>query len=98
MTAVITIIAQNSQRVPQEDGIGIGLILVGVAIAIAVAVTIFTIFTKASKRATTGAPGYDPHPSGHVGTSDPAEFADTRTGAKIEPRRGVEQSGSSSGS
>ena len=93
MLAVV--IAQNSQRVPDE-GTGIGLILLGVAIALAVAFTIFTIFRRASKNATTGAPGDTPHKSGHVGTSDPP---DARTGDRMPPqRRGVEQSGSSSGS
>ena len=93
MLAVV--IAQNSQRVPDE-GTGIGLILLGVAIALAVAFAVFTIFRKASKNATTGAPGNTPHKSGHVGTSDPA---DAQTGDRMPPqRRGVEQSGSSSGS
>lgn len=96
MATLITIIAQNSQRVPQEDGIGIGLILVGVLIAAAVATTIFLVFTRLSRREAAGAPKYTPHEQGHVGTSDPP---DVRTGARIDPsRRGVEQSGSSSGS
>ncbi len=90
-----TIIAQNSQRVPDE-GTGIGLILVGALIAVAVAFTIFMIFRKISKSSAAGAPVATPHKPGHVGTSDPI---DARTGARIEPqRRGVEQSGSSSGS
>ena len=77
MLAVV--IAQNSQRVPDE-GTGIGLILLGFAIFLAVAFTIFMIFRRMSKSATTGAPGNTPHKSGHVGTSDPP---DTRTGARI---------------
>ena len=85
------VIAQNSQRVPDE-GSGIGLILLGVAIALAVAFTVFMLLRRASK----SRPGTLPHESGHVGVSNPP---DTRTGARIEPqRRGVEQSGSSSGS
>ncbi len=95
MLGVVTLIAQNSQRAPDE-GVGLGLILLGALIAAAVAFLVITIFRKASKSATTGAPGHDPHKPGHVGTSDPP---DTRTGARIDPsHRGVEQSGSSSGS
>ena len=95
MLEAFVVIAQNSQRAPDE-GVGFGLILVGVLIAAAVAFLIITIFRKASKSATTGAPGNTPHKSGHVGTSDPP---DMRTGDRIAPsRRGVEQSGSSSGS
>jgi hypothetical protein len=96
VATLITIIAQNSQRAPQDDGIGIGLILVGVLIAAAVATTIFLVFTRLSRRESAEAPGYTPHEPGHVGTADPP---DARTGARIDPsRRGVEQSGSSSGS
>ncbi len=95
MLEAFVVIAQNSQRTPDE-GVGIGLILVGVLIAAAVAFLVITIFRKASKSATTGAPLREPHKPGHVGTSDPP---DARTGARIDPsRRGVEQSGSSSGS
>jgi hypothetical protein len=92
---VAIVIAQNSQEAP-EEGTGIGLILLGVLIAAAVAVGIFLIFTRMSKKASTGAPGAEPHDPGHVGVADPP---DARTGARIDPsRRGVEQSGSSSGS
>ena len=96
MATLITIIAQNSQRAPQDDGIGIGLILLGVLIAAAVATAIFLVFTRLSRRESASAPQYTPHEQGHVGTTDPP---DVRTGAKMTPsRRGVEQSGSSSGS
>ena len=85
------VIAQNSQNVPDE-GTGIGLILLGVAIFLAVVVGVFLFLRRASK----GVPGDLPHDPGHVGTSDPP---DTEAGARITPqRRGVEQSGSSSGS
>ena len=96
MATLITIIAQNSQRVPQDDGVGIGLILVGVLIAAAVATAIVLVFTRLSRRESSSAPGYTPQEPGHVGTDDPR---DARTGARMDPsRRGVEQSGSSSGS
>ena len=85
------VIAQNSQRAPDE-GTGIGLILLGVAIALAIAFAVFMFLRRASK----SRPGNLPHTQGHVGVSNPP---DTRTGDRIEPqRRGVEQSGSSSGS
>ena len=85
------VIAQNSQRVPDE-GTGIGLILLGVAIVLAVVVGVFLFLRRASK----SVPGNLPHEPGHAGTSDPA---DAQTGATItDQRRGVEQSGSSSGS
>ena len=91
VATLITVIAQNSQEAPDE-GTGIGLILLGVLIAVAVAVTILMVLRRASKHRPTDTP----HVQGHVGVADPA---DTRTGARIDPsRRGVEQSGSSSGS
>jgi hypothetical protein len=85
------VIAQNSQNVPDE-GTGIGLILLGVAIFLAVVVGVFLFLRRASK----GVPGNLPQDPGHVGVSDPP---DVDSGARITPqRRGVEQSGSSSGS
>ena len=76
---------------PATSG-ALSLSALGVAIALAVAFTVFMLLRRASK----SRPGTLPHESGHVGVSNPP---DTRTGARIEPqRRGVEQSGSSSGS
>jgi hypothetical protein len=66
-TLLIEILAQNSQRPPEDDGVGIGLILLGVLIAALIALAIFTVFTKGSKRRRGGAPTEDPHPPGRVG-------------------------------
>lgn len=67
LATLIGILAQNSQRPPEDDGIGIGLILLGVLIAALIAFAIFTIFTKGSKRSRGTAPGDDPHRPGSVG-------------------------------
>ncbi len=67
LATLIGILAQNSQRPPDEEGVGFALILLGALIAVAVAVTIFTIFTRASRRNRGTAPGEDPHRSGSVG-------------------------------
>ena len=67
LATLIGILAQNSQRPPEDDWIGIGLILLGVPIAALIAFAIFTIFTKASKRSRGTAPGDDPHRPGSVG-------------------------------
>jgi uncharacterized membrane protein YccC len=67
LAALFTILAQNSQRPPEDDGLGIGLILLGVLIAALIAFGIFTVFTKGTKRRRGTAPGDDPHRPGHVG-------------------------------
>ena len=67
LATLIGILAQNSQRVPEDDGVGIGLILLGILIAALIALAIFTVFTKASKGRRGGAPTEDPHPPGRVG-------------------------------
>lgn len=87
---IAIVIAQNSQRAPDE-GTGIGLILLGVAIALAVAVAVFMFLRRASK----SVPGNLPQEPGHVGVADPP---DARTGAPMTPQQhGAEQSGSSPG-
>ena len=68
LATLIGILAQNSQEVPDEGGIGLGLILLGVLIAALIAFGIFTVFTKGSKRSRGTAPGDDPHPPGRVGS------------------------------
>ena len=93
-TLFITI-AQNSQEAPDE-GTGIGLILLGVLIVAAVAIGLWLAFTRLQRNRAGMTPGRETHDPGHVGVADPP---DARTGARIDPsRRGVEQSGSSSGS
>ena len=67
LATLIGILAQNSQRPPEEDGVGLGLILLGVLIAAIIAVGIFTLFTKGSKRRRGTAPTDDPHRPGSVG-------------------------------
>jgi uncharacterized membrane protein YccC len=67
LAALFTILAQNSQRPPEDDGLGIGLILLGVLIAALIAFAIFTVFTKGSKRRRGAGPGDNPHPPGRVG-------------------------------
>ena len=67
LATLIGILAQNSQRPPEEDGVGLGLILLGVLIAALVALAVFTAFTKLSKRSRGAAPADDPHRRGSVG-------------------------------
>ncbi len=67
LASAIGILAQNSQRPPEEDGVGLGLILLGVLIALLVAFAVFTAFTKLSKRNRGTAPADDPHRPGSVG-------------------------------
>ena len=67
LATLIGILAQNSQRPPEDEGIGIGLIILGVLIAVAIAFAIFTVFTKTTKRSRGTAPGEDPHRPGSVG-------------------------------
>ena len=68
LATLIGILAQNSQRPPEDDGVGIGLILLGVLIAALVAFAIFTVFTRATKRSRGTAPTEDPHRPGSVGS------------------------------
>jgi hypothetical protein len=67
LATLIGILAQNSQRPPENEGVGIGLILLGVLIAAIIAFAIFTVFTKATKRNRGTAPQDDPHRPGSVG-------------------------------
>ena len=67
MLTLLTILAQNSQSPPKDEGIGIGLILLGVLIALIIAFAIFTIFTKGNRKHRGTAPAEDPHPPGQVG-------------------------------
>ena len=67
MLTLLTILAQNSQSPPKDEGIGIGLILLGVLIALTIAFAIFTIFTKGNRKHRGTAPTDDPHPPGQVG-------------------------------
>ena len=66
LATLITILAQNSQDVPEEGG-GISLLLVGVLIAVVIAVALFLVFTKGSKRRRQEGPPDKPHEPGHVG-------------------------------
>ena len=66
-TLLIEILAQNSQRPPEDEGVGIALILVGVLIFALIVLGIFTVFTKGSKRRRGAGPTEDPHPPGRVG-------------------------------
>ena len=67
MLAVV--IAQNSQRVPDE-GTGIGLILVGVLIAVLVAIAVLTAFRTYSKKTRETGPDREPHKPGHAGRAE----------------------------
>ena len=67
LLTLLTILAQNSQSPPKDDGVGIGLILLGVLIALIIAVAIFTIFTRGNRKHRGTAPTEDPHPPGQVG-------------------------------
>ena len=67
LLTLLTILAQNSQSPPKDEGIGIGLILLGVLIALIIAFAIFTIFTKGNRKHRGTAPTEDPHPPGQVG-------------------------------
>ena len=67
LATLITILAQNSQAPPKDDGVGIGLILLGVLIVLIIAFAIFTIFVKGNRKHAGTAPTEDPHPPGQVG-------------------------------
>ncbi len=64
---LVVVLAQRGTQEPPEEGVGLGLILLGALIFIGVFSLIGFLFSRASKKARTGAPGDDPHPPGQVG-------------------------------